>query len=280
MTRGGEATRANVVRNARAERDRLARWTATRDQCWAFVGPLIRAGADVAIVGAGKGHTVPLRRIGERAGRLTLIDLDPTSARAARRRIALRQRRRVDVIEHDVTGGLADRIVGHARDGSRVDVPAGVALPLPGAPYDVVIGDLLYTQLVYPGLLDAGLPQHEIRATLTRTGQPLVDLVVARIHASIAPDGVAVHLHDPISWRDDRPQPVLLASILEAGSTDRALQLLHAGTLVGSGDVRASVLNDPRVEIAGQARWRWPFSPEIDYLVWAIATRPRGPATG
>jgi len=51
MTRGGEATRANVVRNARAERDRLARWTTTRDQCWAFVEPLIRAGADVAIVG-------------------------------------------------------------------------------------------------------------------------------------------------------------------------------------------------------------------------------------
>ena len=73
---------ANASRNAEAGFGRRRRWGPARDALWDFVGPLIEDGARVAIVGAGNGDDLPLRRIARRAGTVTLIDLDPLAAQA------------------------------------------------------------------------------------------------------------------------------------------------------------------------------------------------------
>ena len=75
---------ANASRNAEAGFGRRRRWRPARDALWDFVGPLIEDGARVAIVGAGNGDDLPLRRIARRAGSVTLIDLDPPRGTRAR----------------------------------------------------------------------------------------------------------------------------------------------------------------------------------------------------
>ncbi|MDP9258815.1 MAG: hypothetical protein M3Q31_20020, partial [Actinomycetota bacterium] len=62
------ASRANKQRNARATAARLERWRPARDVLWTLVDPFVPGGARVAVVGAGNGHDVPLRRLAERAG--------------------------------------------------------------------------------------------------------------------------------------------------------------------------------------------------------------------
>src|ERR1700753_1159759 len=78
---------ANASRNAEAGFGRRRRWTPARDALWDFVEPWIEDGARVAIVGAGNGDDLPLRRIARRAGSVTLIDLDPRAAQGARQRL-------------------------------------------------------------------------------------------------------------------------------------------------------------------------------------------------
>ena len=272
----GGATRANVARNARAERDRTARWTSAREACWTFLAPLLRPDATVAIVGAGNGHTVPLKRLAAGSKSVTLIDIDRVSARMARRRVPLRHRRQVRVIEHDVTGGRAAQIVAAAAaaaPSAALDLRSGSSTVLPGGPYDLIVGDLLYTQLIYPGLKDAGVPADRIGSDLHTYGQPLVDQVVADLHRALTPAGTAVHLHDPIGWFPDRPQTVTLSAILDATSIERARTLVSCGRLVRSGDVHEAILRDAGFGITDEAFWRWPFTPDVDYLVWATAVR-------
>ncbi|HEY4279044.1 MAG TPA: hypothetical protein VGM91_12525 [Conexibacter sp.] len=265
----GAAARANVVRNARAERSRLDRWQETRDRCWSFLDPLIADGARVAVLGAGKAHTLPVSRIAARAGSVALLDIDPVSARMGRRRVGARERRRVSVIEHDVTLGRADAIIAATLTGAaRFTPPPPAATPLPGAPYDVVIGDLLYTQLVYPALHDAGVAGDRMRAALALHGQPLVNLVVARMHAS-AP--LVVHLHDPIAWLPGSRHPIAIEQVLEARSAVQARGLIARGRPVASGDVRHAVETTAGITLLREAWWRWPFAPGSDYLVWALA---------
>ena len=62
------------------------------------------------------------------------------------------------MIEHDITHGVADRIAIAA---AHAQVPPAATIteaPLRGAPYDLVIGDLLYSQLLYPALVDLDVP--------------------------------------------------------------------------------------------------------------------------
>jgi hypothetical protein len=80
------ATRANTARNARAERDRHARWALAREALWRFLDVHLPDGVRVAILGAGNCDDLPLERIAARAGEVTLIDLDARAIRAARRR--------------------------------------------------------------------------------------------------------------------------------------------------------------------------------------------------
>jgi hypothetical protein len=246
----------------------------------------------VAIIGAGNGDDLPLRRIARRAGSMTLIDLDPRAAQAARRRLGRAERAKVDVIGHDVTEGAADAIVLATLRGDEDDPPCATGIrstavgdaaagtpgigtdatshrdegqPLPGAPYDLVIGDLFYSQLLYPALVDLGVDPDLRAETLRRCAPSLTRAAVARLHASARR---VVHVHDPIAWWDGHEQPVALAEILAAASTegpDAALVLTARGIGPHESDPRAAlaVLD---LTLTATALWRWPFAPGVDYL--------------
>jgi hypothetical protein len=152
------ATKANTVRNARAEIDRYARWAPARDALWQLLETHMHHDTRVALVGAGNADDLPLTQIAGRAREVTLVDLDGRATRRARRQQPRRLRRRINVIEDDITHGVADRIAIAA---AHAQVPSAATIteaPLPGAPYDLVIGDLLYSQLLYPALVDLDLP--------------------------------------------------------------------------------------------------------------------------
>jgi hypothetical protein len=294
---------ANASRNARAEVGRRRRWARARDALWDFVGPLIEDGARVAIVGAGNGDDLPLRRISRRAESVTLIDLDPFAARGARRRLGRAERAKVDVIGHDVTEGAADVIVlaalagtdateaaalgdGGARDcycwaaSEPADLPHPAAdsdlegRPLPDAPYDLVVGDLFYSQLLYPALVDLEVDPDRRAETLIRHAPSLTRAAVARLHSS-APR--VVHVHDPVAWWDGHEQPVTLDEVLALAADqgpEAALALAARGVGPRESDPRAAL---PNLGLAPAATslWRWPFAPGVDYLAAAtLATSP------
>jgi hypothetical protein len=216
----------------------------------------------VAIVGAGNGDDLPLDRIAERAAEVALIDIDPTAARGAVRRLPRSARRRVEAIGHDVTAGAADRIVTGNPPGELVEAP------LPGAPYDLVVGDLFYSQLLYPALLDLEVPRERRDAVLAAEAPPLTRAVVARLHAS-AP--TVVHVHDPLAWWDGHEQPFALEQVLDAAEdegTEAALALVAQGAGPTESDPRAA-LTGLGLRLAATAFWHWPFAPEVDYLACA-----------
>ncbi len=285
---------ANASRNARAELGRRRRWAPARDALWGFVGPLIEDGARVAIVGAGNGDDLPLRRIARRAGTVTLIDLDLRAARGTRQRLGRAERAKVEVIGHDVTEGAADAIVLSALSGpggrsgtGAVDLPdlaankggkgrphPRTASPLPGAPYDLVIGDLFYSQLLYPALVDLAVDPDRRAETLVRHAPSLTRDVVARLHAS-AP--CVVHVHDPIAWWDGHEQPVTVGEVLAAADDDgpdAALALAARGIGPRESDPRTAFTDLGLIPTA-TALWRWPFAPGVDYLACATLARSR-----
>jgi hypothetical protein len=232
----------------------------------------------VAIVGAGNGDDLPLRRIARCAGSVTLIDLDPLAARGARRRLGRAERGKIHVIGHDVTKGVADAIVLAAMRGgpasAAVDLPHlaadpdGEGQPLPGAPYDLIIGDLFYSQLLYPALVDLEVDPDRRAETLVHHAPPLTRAVVARLHSS-APR--VVHVHDPIAWWDGHPQSVTLDDVLAvaaAEGTEPALTLAARGVGPRESDPR-DALADLGLTPAAAALWRWPFAPGVDYLAAA-----------
>ena len=270
----GPASRANKQRNARATAARLERWRPARDSLWALLDPFVAAGARVAVVGAGNGHDVPLRRLAERAERVDLIDLDARAALGARGRLPAGLRERVAVVRQDVTAGIADEL---ARVAARGDLPAPREAPLEpvgAGGYDVVIGDLLYSQLLYPALRDSPLQPERVGVVLARIDRPLVTSVVRRLHAS-APGGVVVHVHDPLGWWAGHPQRVTLEEILDAAETDTdaALALVARGHGPTACDPRAIAL-ELGCEPVATALWRWPFQDGVDYLACATVTKP------
>ena len=287
------ATRANTARNARAEYDRHARWAPAREALWRFLDVHLPDGARVAIVGAGSCDDLPLERIAARADEVTLMDLDKRAIRAARRRQPRPLRGRIDVVEHDVTGGAANGIaIAAAADADAADADAAAAdadaaaadadadadqvpepvvseAPVPGAPYDLVIGDLLYSQLLYPALVDLGVPAARTSAYLVRYAPRLTRSVVARLHVS-APGGLVLHVHDPIAWWPGHPQPVTLEQILTAAERDPAAALALAAQGQGprDSDPRAA-LSSFAIPVRATAMWRWPFAAGVDYLACA-----------
>ncbi len=259
---------ANARRNAHAEPDRPRRWRAARDALWAHVLPYLPAGGRMAVVGAGNADDLPLTRLARRAAHVALFDLDAHAARSARRSEPLRLRRRIAVVELDITAGAADAIAAAARDRAPAP-PAGGAAALPGGPYDLVIGDLLYPQLLYRALRDLAIPEPRQRAFLARYGPALTDLVAARLHAS-APRGHVTHLHDMLGWWPGHRQPLGAAELLERGAADPHAALAAAGHCSGPHDT------DPRAALRRLGRapeatalWAWPFSADVTYLVCA-----------
>jgi SAM-dependent methyltransferase len=263
---------ANTSRNAQAGRARHRRWDPTRDALWDFLAPILDDGARVAIVGAGNGDTVPLRRIARRAGDVVLVDIDPRAAQAALRRLGRAERRKVTVVGHDITDSAADAIALAAVDPT--DGPGdavGVRPPrdpLPGAPYDLVIGDLFYSQLLYPALLDLGVDAERTDAAIADHGPSLTRAAVTRLHASAS---LVAHVHDPLAWWDGHEQPVSIEEILELAERDgaeAALALAARGYGPHGSDPRPA-LADLGLAPTATALWRWPFAEGVDYLACA-----------
>lgn len=291
----GSALRANATNNARGAGSsaRRRRWRPARDAVWALLEGVIPEGAAVAVVGAGNGDDVPLARLAARAGTLDLIDLD---ADALGRAVARTKGKGRAVVE-DVTAGRADAIIAAALgDGGAEDArgaeaardtaaatPAGAeagrgaAAALGAGGYDVVIADLVLTQLLYPALKASGkLSGREIDEVLLREGQPLTDAVVARLHAS-AP--VVVILHDLLGWWKGHQQPFSLSTLLKA-SPDNARKLAKgAGSLPYGCDPWVATRR-AGARVVTERHWRWPFAAGADYLVFGLVTarRDRDPA--
>lgn len=269
--RGAPATTANLARNALRDADRADRWIGARDAAWAVLDRRVAPGAHVAVVGAGHSDDLPLGRLLDRAARVDLYDLDaPAMSRAVRRQPAAR-RRCAHVCRCDVTGGAADAVArAICRGGApgRVTVPGW---PLGNGGYDVVIGDLFYSQLLYPALVDAGVTPAAVDQALTDHGATLTDGVVARLHASVAPGGCVVHLHDLVGWWPGHGQPVSLEDILAAPDTQQALALAARCRQPTGADPRLSAcrLGAP---VTNTALWEWPFGEDARYLVCAAVS--------
>lgn len=259
---------AQTARNrAAAAQDRRARWAPARAALWALLDPLLMPGATIGILGAGNGDDLPLRQIAARAGRVDLIDIDPRAARrarwTARTRIA-----RVRVIEQDVTDGRAAAVLAAAH-GGQIPLPAP-SRPIGDGPYDLVVADLVLSQLLYPALHDAGLGAAAIDAALLEHGQPLTDRVIAGL-LQATPGGTVVLLHDVLGWWPGHPQPFNLEQLLKLAKRDpaRAEAQIASGNQPYGCDPLAALCANGRPRVHHTAMWRWPFSPGTDYLVRA-----------
>jgi hypothetical protein len=162
-----------------------------------------------------------------------------------------------------VTGGAADAILAAAVAGA---LPA--PRPVPTRPvgeggYDLVIADLLYTQLLYPALLDAGIDPERRARTLDGFGPGLTAGVVARLHASTTPGGAVAHLHDVAGWWEGRAQPATIDEVLGAGPG----RLARWGLLEPRGCDPAPAIAALGLRPRRDALWRWPFADGVDYLV-------------
>jgi hypothetical protein len=267
------ATSANARRNHKAPPDRAARWRPARDALWGVLDSVIASGATVAIVGAGNCDDVPLTRIAARAERVDLLDVDVTSCLAAIRREPALLRPRLRALAADATGGVADRVVAAIAAGRVPEVPAQDWEPVGEGPYDVVIGDLLYSQLLYPALADAAVPEARIGISLRAYGDAVTGFAVARLHAS-APRGVVVHVNDPLAWWDGHDQPFPLARVLAAAASgaEEALALVASGNRPTGCDPR-SALAALGIPVVSTTFWRWPFTVDVDYLACATVAR-------
>ena len=174
-------------------------------------------------------------------------------------------------------GGIADELVAEAAGG---DLPAAREAPPSRrkGDYDLVVGDLLYSQLLYPALRDTALPRERVGVVLDRTDRPLVASVVRRLHASVARGRAVVHVHDPLGWWDGHVQRVTLEEILEAAATDTAPRSSSSRAATGRAPATRARSRSSRASSPIEtAFWRWPFQEGVDYLACATVTCPAGP---
>jgi hypothetical protein len=262
------ARSANARNNAMYQDLRLERWAGVRDHLWNLVDPLLAPGGRVAIIGGGSCDDVPLVRIGDHAGTIDLVDFDSSSTDRALARVGAAARARVRVIEEDVTGGCADRILRAVRD----EDPLPDSLPLPYGPlgegdYDLVIGDMLYTQLLHAGLIALevfGEQQHEL---MRRYDPHLTNALVRRIQASLASGGHAIHVHDVACWAGDHAQPITLEEALADPFWAFPKLLRHDNC-----DPHLA-LTRMRADVRESTWWEWPFEPRKRFLVRATVAR-------
>ena len=262
------ALAANARRNANGGVRRMWRWRATRAAAWALLERHVEPGATVAVVGAGNGHDLPLRRLGRRAGRLDLIDLDPIALRGTRRRLRLTGVS-ATTITQDVTGGVAELIIRDAvaqRPVRALPAPQTIGAP----PYDVVIADQFFSQLLYPALSDSRLPPQAVNTVLRAHGQRLTNAVVAGLVAA-APGGLVICIEDVLGWWPGRDQPFAIEDVL-AASPEEAMRLVERGKSARGSNGRTA-LTLAGAEVVDRAFWRWPFAGGTDYLVCATVAR-------
>ena len=139
-----------------------------------------------------------------------------------------------------------------------------------------MIGDLFYSQLLYPALVDLEVPDARTAAFLDRYGPMLTRSVVSRLHAS-ARDGRVLHIHDPIAWWPGDPQPVTPELIFATAEHDptAALSLAARGSGPHHTDPRPAI-RALSIPITATALWRWPFAADVNYL--ACGMSPGRPA--
>jgi hypothetical protein len=108
-----------------------------------------------------------------------------------------------------------------------------------------------------------------VSAFLARYAPLLTRSVVARLHLS-APEGLVLHVHDPIAWWPGHQQPVTLERILAASAKDPVAALVLAGEGIGPrhSDPRAA-LGSFAIPVRATAMWRWPFAGGVEYLACA-----------
>ena len=263
--------KANARRNAAGGLGRAWRWRPARAAAWALLERHVAPGSAVAVIGAGNGHDLPLARLGRRAGRLDLIDLDARALNGTRRRLRLAGVRAQTLVE-DITAGRAEAIVRHAVTGRPLEPgPRVHGTPVGRPPYDAVIVDLMLSQLLYPALSDAGLSRRATDSVLLAHGQGLTNTLVGRLAAS-APGGRIILLEDLLGWWPGHPQPVTLEAILAEPDPEAALQAALRGRTPYGCDGRLA-LQAAGAEVIDRALWRWPFSAGTDYLVCATVAR-------
>ena len=262
------ARSANATNNAMHQAQRLERWETVRDALWQVLDPLIPEDARVALVGGGSCDDVPIARILQRAAHIDLIDFDISSTERALGRVPDEARERITVIEHDVTGGSADQVLRAIRDEQLL--PDSLPLPydaLGDGGYDLVVGDMLYTQLLHAGLIALevfGERQHEL---MRRYDPPLVNALVQRIQASLAPGGHAVHVHDVACWSTGHDQPMELEEALEDPFWMWTKLRRHDDC-----DPHL-VLGRMGADVIESTWWGWPFEPNKRFLVRATVVR-------
>lgn len=268
---------ANRHNNSLAGDDRIVRWRPARDAAWNIIDQLLDEGAGVLVVGAGNAHDIPLGRIATRAASVDLVDIDREVVGAAVDRQPAAVRDRINAIELDVTSGAADAIVlGALRHRRTRPTPRVLPTPIAQGSYDLVIGDLFYSQLLYPGLRRLRVDDATRRMVLATRGPALTEAVVRRLHASAASDGTVVHLHDIACWTPGHEQPLSLEAVMEdpARSAGRLIQ--------PTGCDPEHALERLGLAVATRGWWRWPFASTTSYLVRASVvgdTSRGGPAT-
>lgn len=264
---------ANVANNARFQELRLERWTATRDAMWQLIEPHLPEGARVLVVGAGNADDLPLHRMAGRAAEVTLVDIDVDAAERARTRIPGAVRSRITVREHDVTGGVANDLVADIARG--VEPPRVVHPPtdaIAGGAFDLVLGDMLYTQLLQPALVQLGLPGAEQVAHMRAYDRQLTEALVQRLQRSAAPHGRVVHVHDVACWSSAHAQPMELADALVDPERHWARMRRH--------DACDPQLTLERLQVltVDRAWWEWAFEPNKRFIARgtvAVAGLPR-----
>ncbi|MGZ4304309.1 MAG: hypothetical protein ACXVSL_05510 [Solirubrobacteraceae bacterium] len=275
--RGRPATAANIARNALgADCERARRWASARESAWRLLERHVGRDARVAVVGAGNGHDLPLERLAARAARLDLFDLDLGALRRARHGCAPEMRGAIRIHRCDVTEGAADRVAQAVWLRRPPPARKRTTRPFGKGGYDVVIGDLLYSQLLYPALVDAGVSSARTRQAVDDHGQDLTDALVSRMHVSAAKGGRVIHLHDVVGWWDGHGQPASVGEILAQERLEDALRLISACQQPRGADPALSAERLGTREI-DTAIWEWPFAPHASYLVRATVT-DRGPS--
>lgn len=262
------ALAANRRNNEMHQELRLERWTSARDALWQVIDPLLADGARVALVGAGSCDDVPLVRILGRAALVDLVDFDLGSMQRALARAPAHGCERLRAVEHDVTGGSADLVLAALRDGT--SLPEALPLPhgaLGDGSYDLVVGDVLYTQLLHAGLISLGVVGERQHEVMRRYDPHLVTALVSRIQASLAPGGHAVHVHDVACWSESHTQPIELEEALADPVRNWSRLQRHDAC-----DPHL-VLARMGVEVVRSAWWEWPFEPNKRFLVRASVAR-------
>ncbi len=264
--------KANARRNAAGGLGRAWRWRPARAAAWALLERHVAPGSAVAVIGAGNGHDLPLARLGRRAGRLDLIDLDARALKGTRRRLRLAGVRAQTLVE-DITAGRAEAIVRHAVTGRPLEPgPRVHGTPVGRPPYDAVIVDLMLSQLLYPALSDARAEpaRHRLGAARPRPG--------ADEHARRPPGGLGPRRadHPPsrtssAGGRATRSRSRWRRSSPSAIPRRRSQAALRGRTPYGC-DGRLA-LQAAGAEVIDRALWRWPFSAGTDYLVCATVAR-------